>query len=146
MKKNFWQEIFLELTKEERKLISLAPILLRCSKEDADLVGALVWSHFVNNDEWNGTFRNTGGVIADILNKRFSVKEWNYLDFYMSNLRWKGFELFYKDWGRIEKKYHSRICSNCKVEDLLKSARKMHNELQKMIKEAEKNEKKDQSL
>lgn len=112
-----WEELFLSLNEEEKTLAKLAPILLKCSKKDADTVGSLVWSHFVNNDEWKGTFRFTGRVIANILNKRFAVQEWNYLDFYMSNLRFwhskKKMSSYDKERKRMESKYSSKVCVNC---------------------------------
>jgi len=113
----FWEELFLSLDEAEKKLVKLAPILLKCSKEDAYTVGALVWSHFVNNDEWNGTFRITGRVIAEILNKRFATRKWSYTHFYCSNLIfWNSktrTSTILQEEKRMEKKYASKICINC---------------------------------
>lgn len=136
--KELWQKLFLSLNEEQKKLCKLAPILLECSKKDADKVGALVWTHFINNDEWNGTFRYTGRIIAEILNKRFAVQEWNYLDFYCSNLRWKSIEEMFRDWKRMERKYGRRVCIACEVEELEKEQKKLSERIQKEIEEAEK--------
>lgn len=117
--KEFWRRLFIGLDVEQRELVKLAPILLEASKEDADLVGALVWSHFTNNTEWKGTFRHTGAVLADIFNKRFGGKTFTYMDFYCANLRFithtkKKMVSSYKDkLKEMQRKYNTKVCVNC---------------------------------
>lgn len=111
-----WNKILLGFNKEEQQLIKLAPILLKCSEEDTSIVGALVYSHFINSDEWKGTFRYTAMVIANIFNKRFG-NNLTYIDFYLSNLQ------FYNSKTKVsslvetqkvmEEKYNSKVCVNC---------------------------------
>lgn len=117
---DLWKEIFLVLTPEEKELCHKAPILLKCSEKDSDIVGSLVWSHFVNNDEWNGTFRYTGGVIASIFNKRFAKELYTYMDFYCSNLRFVHHDknrrvrsTYMIHLRKMEKKYDAKVCINC---------------------------------
>ena len=114
-KEEFWNRLFLSLSEEEKETVRLAPILLKCSFEDAELVGSLVWCHLFSNPEAVGSGRYTAQVIAEILNKRFGRK-WAYMDFYLSNLRFYDpmkKNSYEEERKRMEKKYASKVCINC---------------------------------
>jgi hypothetical protein len=80
-------------TLEEAEKNSLAyPKLVRPSKECEELVGRCLWDIFSDNHDVTrpdgklvdlGSFRGTGGFIADWLNAKGGNERYDYLDFYM---------------------------------------------------------------
>src|SRR4029453_12193252 len=64
-------------------------------REVRDLVGMCLWDVFSDNHEVIdaagrvvdlGSFRGTGGFIADFINRELNAREYDYIDFYLGTI------------------------------------------------------------